>query len=115
SAGAALDLLAGLRARGIVPMLFEQPVPAHDLAGLADVARLGGVPVAADESVATAADALQVAAAGAAQVINIKLMKSGVAEALAIASVARAAGLGMMIGGMVEARLSMGMSACFAA
>jgi L-alanine-DL-glutamate epimerase-like enolase superfamily enzyme len=115
SAEAALDLLAALRARGIVPILFEQPVPGHDLAGLATVASRGGVPVAADESVASAADALRVAAAGAAQVINVKLMKSGVAEALAIAAVARAAGLGLMIGGMIEARLSMGMSACFAA
>jgi L-Ala-D/L-Glu epimerase len=115
TAGAALDLLADLRARGVTPILFEQPVPGPDLAGLLQVAREGGVPVAADESVRTAADALRVAALGAAQVVNIKLMKSGVVEALAIAAVARAAGLELMIGGMVEARLAMGMSACLAA
>jgi len=90
-AEAALDLLADLRARGVTPILFEQPVPGEDLAGLAEVARRGGVPVAADESVATAADVLRVAALGAARVVNIKLMKSGVAEALAIAAAARAA------------------------
>ena len=111
----ALDLLADLHARGIRPILFEQPVPGGDLYGLAEVARRGGVPVCADESVATAADALRVAAAGAARVVNIKLMKSGVAEALAIAAAARAAGLDLMIGGMVEAKLAMSMSACFAA
>jgi L-alanine-DL-glutamate epimerase-like enolase superfamily enzyme len=115
TAEAALDLLSDLRARGVTPILFEQPVPSDDLDGLATVARRGGVPVAADESVATAADALRVAAAGAARVVNIKLMKSGVVEALAIASVARAAGLDLMIGGMIEARLAMSMSACFAA
>ena len=114
-ADAALDLLARLRARGVVPILFEQPVPGDDLDGLAEVARRGGVPVAADESVSSAADALRVAALGAAQVVNIKLMKSGVAEALAIAAVARAAGLGLMIGGMIEGRMAMSMSSCFAA
>jgi L-alanine-DL-glutamate epimerase-like enolase superfamily enzyme len=114
-AEAALDLLADLRARGISPILFEQPVPGDDLAGLAEVTRRGGVPVAADESVTTAEEALRVAALGAAQVVNVKLMKSGVAESLAIAAAARAAGLGLMIGGMIEARMAMSMSACFAA
>jgi L-alanine-DL-glutamate epimerase-like enolase superfamily enzyme len=38
-----------------------------------------------------------------------------VVEALAIASAARAAGLDLMIGGMIEARLAMSASACFAA
>ncbi len=56
SAEAALDLLSALRA-GVYPVLFEQPVPGDDSARLAEVARRGGVPVAADESVATAADA----------------------------------------------------------
>jgi L-alanine-DL-glutamate epimerase-like enolase superfamily enzyme len=114
-AEAALDLLADLRARGVAPILFEQPVPGADLDGLAEVARRGGVPVAADESVSSAADVLRVASRSAAQVVNVKLMKSGVAEGLAIAATARAAGLGLMIGGMIEARLSMSMSACFAA
>jgi L-alanine-DL-glutamate epimerase-like enolase superfamily enzyme len=115
TAEAALDLLAGLRARGVTPILFEQPVPGDDLHGLAAVARLGGVPVAADESVTSAADVLRIAALVAASVVNIKLMKSGIVEALAIAETARAAGLSLMIGGMIEARLAMGVSACFAA
>jgi L-alanine-DL-glutamate epimerase-like enolase superfamily enzyme len=115
TAAGALELLADLRAHGVRPILFEQPVAGDDLAGMAEVARKGGVPVAADESVATAADALRVAAAGAAQVVNIKPMKSGIAEALAIAAAARAAGLGLMIGGMVEAKIAMSLSACLAA
>lgn len=115
TAEAALDLLADLRARGVLPILFEQPVPGGDLAGLAEVARAGSVPVAADESVASAADVVRVASASAAQVVNIKPMKSGVAEALAIAAAARAAGLGLMIGGMVEAKIAMSLSACLAA
>jgi L-alanine-DL-glutamate epimerase-like enolase superfamily enzyme len=42
-------------------------------------------------------------------------MKAGVAEALQVAAVARAAGLGLMIGGNVESILAMTMSTCFAA
>jgi L-alanine-DL-glutamate epimerase-like enolase superfamily enzyme len=49
------------------------------------------------------------------QVFNIKLMKTGIAESLAIAAIARAAGLDLMIGGMVESVLAMTTSACFAA
>lgn len=115
SASAAIDLLEALRALGVRPILFEQPVPGDDLDGLAEVARRGGVPVAADESVTSAADVPRLASRGAAAVVNIKLMKSGIAEALGIAEAARAAGLGLMIGGMVEAVLAMSTSACFAA
>ncbi len=73
------------------------------------------MPVAADESVANARDALRIATEGLAQVINIKPMKCGLVEALAIAAVAKAAGIGLMIGGMVEAKLAMSASACLAA
>jgi L-Ala-D/L-Glu epimerase len=38
-----------------------------------------------------------------------------VVEALAIAAAARAAGLDLMIGGMIEGRMAIGASACFAA
>src|SRR5512132_2943186 len=99
SGSAALAVVEALGALGIKPILLEQPVHGDDWEGLIEVSRKAGVPVAADESVATAADALRIAQTGAAQVINIKLMKSGVVEAMAIAEVARAAGLGLMIGG----------------
>jgi L-alanine-DL-glutamate epimerase-like enolase superfamily enzyme len=74
-----------------------------------------GWPVAADEGVANADDARKIARERAAQIINIKLMKAGVAEALEIARVAREAGIGLMIGGNIESILAMTMSACFAA
>ncbi len=115
TARAALDLVSALDALGIKPILFEQPVHGDDWDGLVEVSREAGIPVAADESVASAADARRIANSGAAQVINIKLMKSGVVEALAIAEVAKASGIALMIGGMVEATLAMSMSACFAA
>jgi L-alanine-DL-glutamate epimerase-like enolase superfamily enzyme len=65
--------------------------------------------------VASAQDARLVASAGAAQVFNVKLMKAGIAEALEIVSIARASGIGLMIGGNIESILAMTVSACFAA
>ena len=43
--------------------------------------------------------------------INLKLMKCGIWEAWESARVARAAGLRLMIGGMIESRLAMGCGA----
>ena len=111
----ALALLAGLRELGIKPALFEQPVAREDFEGLARVHREGRVVVAADESAHSAADVRALIKARAVQVINITLMKSGVVEAMDMAWLAREAGLKLMIGGLVESRLAMSMSASFAA
>ncbi|MBI4624738.1 MAG: dipeptide epimerase [Verrucomicrobia bacterium] len=113
--GGATELVRGLRALGIVPVLIEQWLPKDDLDGMRALHLESGWTVAADESVSTVAGARRVVEARAAQVINIKLMKAGVAEALEIAAVARAAGLELMIGGNIESLLAMTMSACFAA
>ncbi len=115
SSDLALQLVALLRERGVTPALFEQPVAADDWDGLHQVAQWSGVPVAADESVANAGQALRALQERSARVVNIKLMKSGIVEALDIAAVCRAGGIGLMIGGMVESILAMTTSACFAA
>jgi L-Ala-D/L-Glu epimerase len=107
----ALRLISDLASAKVRPVLFEQPVLRHDLAGLRFVTERAGVPVAADESVHSAADALRVARLGAASAVNIKLMKSGMVEALEIAAVCRAAGLELMVGGMIESRLGIAASA----
>jgi L-alanine-DL-glutamate epimerase-like enolase superfamily enzyme len=111
----ALELVRGLRSRGIAPALIEQWLPRDDLEGMRALGAESGWTVAADESVTTAADARLVARAGAARVFNIKLMKAGIAEALEVVSVARGAGIGLMIGGNIESILAMTASACFAA
>lgn len=112
---AAAELVRGLRDRGITPALLEQWLAKDDLPGACALAAESGWLVAADESVCTADDARRVAEARAAQIINIKLMKAGLAAALDIVAVARATGLGLMIGGNVESILAMTVSACFAA
>ena len=102
-------------ARGIVKfggtlVLLEQPIVREDLEGLAAVRRDTGIPVAADESVRSLADAREIVERAAADYINIKIMKTGVVEAYQIASYTLASGLKLMIGGMVETRVAMGCS-----
>lgn len=111
----ALDLITALAEEDVRPILFEQPVHRHDLEGLRFVNERAGLPVAADESVHTAADALRIARMGAASAVNIKLMKSGVVEALDIAAVCRAAHLEMMVGAMMESRLGIAAAVHFIA
>lgn len=115
SRAAAGELVRGLKARGITPALLEQWLAKDDLEGARALREESGWVVAADESVTTAADAERVADAHAADVVNIKLMKRGLAEALDIVAVARRRGLRLMIGGNVESILAMTTSACFAA
>jgi L-alanine-DL-glutamate epimerase-like enolase superfamily enzyme len=98
----ALALLDAVRKKGAAVDLLEQPVRKDDARGMAFVAERAGVPVAADESVATPAQAARLLALGAATAINVKLAKSGLSRGLEIAAVARAAGVPLMIGCMAE-------------
>lgn len=95
--------------------LFEQPVAPGSWEALAEVRARSGLRIAIDESVTSADDVTRAKRAGAADAVNAKIMKSGIFEVLAIARRARREGLDCMIGGMVETRLAMGMSACIAA
>ncbi len=115
SRAAAGELVRGLKGAGIKPALLEQWLAKDDLAGAAALMAESGWNVAADETACTADDVKKIAAAGAANFVNIKLMKSGVIAAHELALAARAAGLGLMIGGNVESILAMSVSACFAA
>jgi L-Ala-D/L-Glu epimerase len=108
------ELVRVLESTGAGPSVFEQPVARGAWTALEALARRG-VRLAFDESVQDAGDALEVARRfGAPHLINLKLMKSGVDEARAIVAIARSAGLGLMIGGMLESNLAMSASACFA-
>ena len=100
----------GIRRFGGRLLLLEQPVERDDLESLAHIRRTTGIPVAADESVRSLADARTVVAQQAADYINIKIMKTGVIEAQEIASFTLKAGLKLMIGGMIESRIAMGCS-----
>lgn len=113
TAAGALRFMEAVLKTGATVELFEQPTPKHDLAALARVARSCPVPVAADETVATPADAARAADAGV-TAVNIKLAKSGLSRGLEIAAVARAAGLPLMIGCMAETARGLAASVHFA-
>lgn len=94
----------------------EQPVAAHDIAGLAQVRHAVPIPVMADESVHQPEDVIKVIREDAVDYINIKLMKSGgFWKAAKIVAIAEAAGIGCMMGGMVESDLAATAAVQFAA
>ena len=79
----------------------EQPIPPGDPQGMRFVRENVSLPVIADESVKTSADIEPLI--GAVDGINIKLMKcGGLREALKMIHVARAVGMKVMLGCMVE-------------
>ncbi|GGA64420.1 mandelate racemase/muconate lactonizing enzyme family protein [Ornithinibacillus halotolerans] len=95
---------------------IEQPVKADDLAGLKYVTTHTEIPIMADESVFSAKDARQVLEMGAADLINIKLMKAGgIHEALKIAKLASAYDVKCMVGSMIESKIGITAAAHFAA
>lgn len=84
--------------------LIEQPTKPDDLAGLKYVREHSELPIIADESVKRANDIP--ALAGSVDGINIKLVKcGGLIEALRMIHTARAHGLLVMIGCMIESSL----------
>lgn len=96
--------------------LAEQPLARWDLAGHASLRSRTTIPIALDESVHSVADARRALELGAADIINVKLMKSGgLVPAVEIATLARAHGVAMMVGGMVgESALSVSAAASLA-
>lgn len=93
------------------PELIEQPVTKDDIEGLGFVQAHTPVPVVADESLCTAADLERLAAVGVAG-INLKLMKvGGLAPALRLLRRARALGMKVLLGCMIET--SLGVTAAF--
>lgn len=80
--------------------LFEQPVPAWDIAGMARVRREGGgIPIMADESVVDHASLIHIIKLEAADLVKVKIMKQGgFLNTSRIISSAEAAGIRCVIG-----------------
>jgi L-alanine-DL-glutamate epimerase and related enzymes of enolase superfamily len=111
TASEALICLEALDDNDIRPILLEQPVHKDDYEGLRYVTEHTSVPVAADESAASPSAVYRLVKMGAVNVVNIKLMKTGIVGALDIAATCRAAHVDLMIGAMIESRLAIAMAA----
>jgi L-Ala-D/L-Glu epimerase len=106
----ALDALAQLAEIGVE--YCEQPLPAGDDGGRTLRDR-SPIPIYVDEDCHTLADVAQ--CAGIAHGVNIKLAKSGgIREAIRIAHAARALGMGVMLGCMLESGLGIAAGCCVA-
>ncbi len=103
-------------AAGVDLGFLEQPLPAWDLAGLAELRRRIPTPIVVDESVFSIHDLRRTIDAAAADIVNIKLAKcGGLQPGLAMAELAKSAGLGVMVGSMMESELGVTAAASLAA
>ncbi|QUI23029.1 dipeptide epimerase [Vallitalea pronyensis] len=90
----------------------EQPVNGKDFEGMKYVKERVNIPIIADESVFSPADALRLIQMQAVDMMNIKLMKTGgIYNALTIMALAEAAGIQCMIGSMMESKIGIAAAA----
>lgn len=86
---------------------YEQPVRAGDHVGMAAIRRATHVNIMADESVQRPQDLLDIINYEAADLINIKLMKTGgIYRALTLAQLAETVNIPCQIGSMVESAIT---------
>ncbi|MBP2242435.1 o-succinylbenzoate synthase [Cytobacillus eiseniae] len=96
--------------------LVEQPVKAWDIEGLKQVTDHVDTLIMADESVFSPKQAFEVIKSRSADLINIKLMKSGgIYQAQIINQLAEVSGVECMVGSMIETRIGISAAAHFAA
>ncbi len=87
--------------------LVEQPLRAADLNGIRRVTKSSPIKILADESVFTLEDAKRVIESGAADMINVKLMKcGGVSKAAEVLMWCEKNGVECMMGSMLETPVS---------
>ena len=118
-ANAAYTLADSAHLRRLDPfdlLLIEQPLAEDDLRQHAELARVMTTPMCLDESVVSASSAADAIHLGAAAVINIKPSRvGGYLEARRIHDLARASGIAVWCGGMLETGLARGANAALAA
>jgi o-succinylbenzoate synthase len=96
-----------LEEAGVKLELVEQPVKAQDLEGLKYVTERVHTPIMADESVFGPTQVIELIRMRAADIINIKLMKTGgISNAIHIADISGMYGVECMIGCMLETSIS---------
>lgn len=107
SAKQAVYAMQSLEDAGVRLELLEQPVKAQDIEGLKYVTDRVHTPVMADESVFGPLQVIELIEQRAADIINIKLMKTGgISNAIRIADIAALYEVQCMIGCMLETSIS---------
>ena len=100
--------IAAIRASmSSAPDYIEQPVAQWDIEGLAEVRRQTGAIIMADEACHGPREMLRIAQLRAADLVNIKLMKTGgLFRALQVNAIAETAGIRAQVGTMVESSIA---------
>ena len=102
-----VEAITAMEDAGLGIELVEQPVSYHDFKGMQYVTAQVETPILADESVFSYEDAVRLMEEKGADLINIKLMKTGgIHEAVRICVAADQFGVKCMIGCMLEAKIS---------
>jgi L-Ala-D/L-Glu epimerase len=105
-----IQMLPVLKEFGVT--VLEQPLPPNELDGLAEITRRSEIPVIADESCETLTDIPRLV--GKVDGINIKLAKcGGLREAIRMIAAARAHGMQVMVGCMIETSIAITAAAHF--
>lgn len=116
SSDEAIRTIRAMEDAGLDIELVEQPVSCHDFKGLRRVTDAVDTPILADESVFSPEDAERILEEHAADLINIKLMKTGgILGALRICDLAEKYDVRCMMGCMLESKISVSAGAHLAA
>lgn len=112
----AVQVIRALEDAQVGVELVEQPISAADIDGLARITAQVDTPIMADESVFGITDLIEVIRRHAADMVNVKLAKcGGLAVARTLLDLATAAGLGTIVGSMMESVIGVGAAASLAA
>ncbi|MBQ7645627.1 MAG: dipeptide epimerase, partial [Clostridia bacterium] len=112
----AVEIIEFAVKKGLNIDLVEQPVMFYDLKGMEFVTKNTEIKILADESVFNVHDAEKIIENGAADMINIKLMKcGGIYEGRKIFDLCSANNVECMLGSMMEGAVSIASAAHFAA
>jgi L-alanine-DL-glutamate epimerase-like enolase superfamily enzyme len=107
-----VSVLSALEESGVQLELVEQPVKGDDIEGMKYVTERIHTPVMADESSFGPKEAIELIRTRAADIINIKLMKTGgISNAIKIADIAGIYDIDCMIGCMLESSIGVAAAA----
>ena len=111
----AIRIIGALEDAGVDLELVEQPVSRDDIEGLAHVTANVRTPIMADETVWTRRELLEIIRTHAADMVNVKLAKTGgLREGLDVVRLALASGVTPIVGCMAESHVGIAAAAALA-